>query len=58
MIMTTEELSLFLTIGLILFAGAAAWCRTLAERRGYRDTSRLHEAESEATRHSRTEKYR
>lgn len=56
--MTTEELSLFLTIGLILFAGAAAWCRTLAERRGYRDTSRLHEAESEATRHSRTEKYR
>ena len=55
---TTSELSLFLTIGLILFAGVAAWCRTIAERQGYRDTSKLHEAESEATRHSSTEKYR
>lgn len=54
---TTSELSLFLTIGLILFAGAAAWCRTMAERQGYRDTTRLHEAESEATRHNRTEKH-
>ena len=55
---TTSELILFLTIGQILFAGVAAWCRTIAERQGYRDTSKLHEAESEATRHSSTEKYR
>lgn len=55
---TTSELSLFLTISLILFAGAAAWCRTLAERKGYWDTSRLHEAESLASRYNRTEKHR
>ena len=53
-----SEVSLFLIIGLVLFAGVAAWCRTLAEKQGYRDTSKLHEAESEATRHSSTEKYR
>ena len=55
---TTSELNLFLTIGLILFAGVAAWCRTIAERQGYRDTSKLREAESEATRYNRTEKHR
>ena len=54
----TDELTLLLIIGLILFAGVAAWCRTLAEKQGYRDTSKLHEAESEATRHNSTEKYR
>ena len=55
--MTTEELSLFLMIGLVLFAGVAAWCRTIAERQGYRDTSKMREAENEAARHNRTEKY-
>lgn len=58
MIMTTEELRLFLIIGLVLFAGVAAWCRTLAEKQGYRDTSKLREAENEAARHNSTEKYR
>lgn len=56
--MTTEELRLFLIIGLVLFAGVAAWCRTLAEKQGYRDTSKLREAENEAARHNSTEKYR
>lgn len=53
-----SELSLFLIIGLVLFAGVAAWCRTLAEKQGYRDTSKVREAESEAKRYNRTEKHR
>ena len=56
--MMTNELTLLLIIGLILFAGAAAWCRTMAEKQGYRDTSKLHEAESLASRYNRTEKHR
>ena len=53
-----SEVTLFLIIGLMLFAGVAAWCRTLAEREGYRDPAEYHEAEREAARRSRTEKYR
>ncbi|WP_274957551.1 hypothetical protein [Millionella massiliensis] len=53
-----SEVSLFLIIGLVLFAGVAAWCRTLAEKQGYRDTSKVREAESEASRYNRTEKHR
>ena len=56
--MMTEELRLFLIIGLVLFAGVAAWCRTLAEKLEHRDTSKLQEAENEATRYNSTEKYR
>ena len=56
--MMSDELTIMLIIGVVLFAMVAAWCRTLAEKRGHRDTSKLREAESEATRYSRTEKYR
>lgn len=56
--MTTDELTLLLIIGLILFAGAAAWCRTMAEREGYYDPAEYHDAEHEAARHNRTEKHR
>ena len=53
-----SEVSLFLIIGLVLFAGVAAWCRTLAEKSEHHDTSKLLEAESEAKRYNRTEKHR
>lgn len=56
--MTTEELTLLLIIGLVLFAGVSAWCRTLAGRQGYRDPAEYHDAEHEAARRSRTEKHR
>lgn len=56
--MMSDELKLFAVLFVVLFSAVAAWCRTLAEKQGYRDTSKLREAENEAARHNRTEKYR
>ncbi len=53
-----NELTLMLVIGIIIFAMVAAWCRTLAEKREYRDTPTLRDAEKEAARRSRIERCR